>query len=481
MRKQKTVLCGTLAALLVTALPGMTVCAEPEETTAAVTTEVTVLTSAETVLTSEETTETTTTTTAVTRAPVSAMTYEETANGIKITSYRWLNELTVEIPAQIGGKPVCEIGPNAFQYCYADEILLPSSLLIIHDYAFAGCAYLKTLTVPDGCRYIGSHAFDGCEKLEAVTIPATVTDIGADAFAETPFFTSLTDEFAVFGKGVLCACRSISDAPVIPDGVITIAPQTFAGNTGIHKVTIPASVQRIQKKAFEGCTGLSQIDISGTPVEVAADAFAGTKWEESTQNGFLRLNDLFYAYRGTAASVTVPEDIRVIGEGAFAGNEKLVSAELPETLEEIGRNAFSGDTALVSVRVGKHLKKLGANAFSGCEKLTELYLPDTLEEIGEHAAGYRINAETGAAEPLNNGLTVFADAEAAVKYAADNSLKREPLPASEQTVPVVTEPEPEVTEEGFALPQDRTWIPAMLCGGVLLLAGIVVFVIRKRR
>ena len=470
--------CGVLTAFWLSAgLCAGTVFAEPDDS-AAETTLSADQTGTETTETTAETTEETTSVT--TRDPVSAMTYEETANGLRITSYTWLNELSVTIPVQIDGKTVSEIGPNAFQYCYADEIRLPASLLIIHDSAFAGCAYLKTVKIPTGCRYIGSRAFAGCELLETVSIPSTVTDIGADAFAGTPYFSGLSGDFVTLGKGVLCAYRGESDTPVIPDSVLTVAPKAFDGCTGVRKVTVPDTVKRIQSRAFDGCTALTQIELNGIPDEVAADAFAGTKWETEPKNGLLLLNGLLYACRDTAVSVTVPDGVKVIGEGAFADNEKIAAVQLPDSVEEIRRDAFSGDTALFSLRIGTGLRKIGRDAFAGCEKLTELYLPDTLESIGENAAGYRYNAETGAAEKMNNGLTLYADAEAAKEYAQKHGLKLEPLPESEQTVPEVTETTPPETHL-LELPEGNAWIPPMLCGGVLLLAGIVVFIIRKVR
>ena len=43
--------------------------------------------------------------------------------GICIQSFRWTCEKTVEIPAQIDGKPITEIGAEAFKYWYADAVL----------------------------------------------------------------------------------------------------------------------------------------------------------------------------------------------------------------------------------------------------------------------------------------------------------------------------------------------------------------------
>ena len=473
----------------------------PEETTSTTTASTTSATVTETTVTTEETTTTELTTTTVN--VLSRMEYEDTAGGgVRITRYNWLSENEVVLPDSIGGKNVTEIGTGAFQYCYADGISLPQGLLLIGDSAFAGCAYLKSVQIPSGCRYIGSSAFENCAALTDVTVPDTVTEIGGRAFADTPFWEAQTDEFVILGGGVLCRYQGSADRVTLPDTVKTIAPLAFFGNETIRAVTLPASVQRIRSTAFDGCTALSEVIAEEAPAFVEADAFRNTKWDTDPADDFLCIGDLLYGYRGKSAEVTVPDGIRVIGEAAFYGNARLSAVTLPDTAEEIRRTAFgscealqvaelgdnlksigdaafSGDKSLRFVRTGHGLTEIGGQAFAGCESLTELHLPDTLSEIGQNAIGYEPDPAGGAMRKMNTPVTLYSNAEAAKTYAKENGLISEPLPEEENTAPapVVTT----VPDEGlhFSTPEGTRWIPSLLAGGGLVLAGLIALFLRR--
>ena len=81
-----------------------------------------------------ETTTSATTTTAAettvttTRPVMDALQYEITDGEAVITAFSWLNETVVTIPDTIEGCPVTKIAPYAFQYCFADEVILPKTV-----------------------------------------------------------------------------------------------------------------------------------------------------------------------------------------------------------------------------------------------------------------------------------------------------------------------------------------------------------------
>ncbi|MBQ5334640.1 MAG: leucine-rich repeat domain-containing protein [Oscillospiraceae bacterium] len=472
--------------------------ASEETTTTSVTTTSTVT---ETTVTTEETATTELTTTTV--DVLSRLQYEETAGGgVRITRYNWLNENEVILPDSIGGKPVTEIGHAAFQYCYADGITLPQSVLLIGDSAFAGCAYLKSVQIPQGCRYIGSSAFENCAALTEVTVPDSVTEIGGRAFADTPFREAQTDEFVILGGGVLCYYQGSSARVTLPDSVKTVAPLAFFGNETLKAVTLPDSVQRIRSTAFDGCTALAEVQADAAPAVVEADAFRNTKWDTEPADDFLCIADLLYGYRGKSAEVTVPDGIRVIGEAAFYGNARLSAVTLPDTAEEIrrtafgscealqvaelgenmksiGDSAFSGDKSLRFVRAGHGLTQIGGQAFAGCESLTELHLPDTLSEIGRDAIGYEQDPADGAMRRMNTPVTLYSNAEAAKTYAKENGLISEPLPDEENTAPAPLVTTVPGEHPGFTAPEGTRWIPSLIAGGGLVLAGLIAFLLRK--
>ena len=443
--------------------------------------------------------------------PLAALTWEEDgAGGIRITAYRWTSETEVEIPAQLDGKPVTEIGDSAFRYCYADHVSLPETVTRIGKSAFEGCAYLQSAEIPASCEVIGASAFEDCERLESITVPETVREIGAHAFDGTRYYLQRDINYIILGDGILCHWdNDMIDGEAaeitIPDGVKTVGVEVFAERENLKTVHIPASVTRIQAGAFRGCKALETVDFAGETLdELAADAFADTAWRTGAKEDFLTLGDVLYAYCGTDTTVQIPEGIRVIGAGAFAENNVFTTLKLPDSVHEIregacrgctslqvatlgenvryiGDAAFAGCSTLKYLRAGHQLAHLGNDAFAGCFVLEEVYLPDTLAEIGTHALGYALPAEDGTYEKLRNSLTVYANAPAARAYAQENGIACEKLPEEENT-----EPAPEVTTlagSGMTLgrPTGTAWIPALALGGVLLLAGIIAAFARRKK
>ena len=85
----------------------------------------------------------------------------------------------VDIPAELGGKPVTSIGEYAFVYCNSlTEVTIPEGVTSIGVGAFAGCRSLTEVTIPEGVTSIGEWAFEGCSNLTKAIIPEGVTSIG---------------------------------------------------------------------------------------------------------------------------------------------------------------------------------------------------------------------------------------------------------------------------------------------------------------
>lgn len=73
-------------------------------------------------------------------------------------------------------------------------------------------------------------------------------------------------------------------------------------------------------------------------------------------------------------SVLLPNTLNYIGEGAFAGCDKLTEIVFPEELDSIGRYAFRSCVGLEEISLNTGIKKIGAGAFSHCTQLKEVDL-----------------------------------------------------------------------------------------------------------
>ncbi|MBQ8388066.1 MAG: leucine-rich repeat protein [Clostridia bacterium] len=93
------------------------------------------------------------------------------------------------------------------------------------------------------------------------------------------------------------------------------------------------------------------------------------------------------AYLGYEKELTVPAAIKnvpvtEINTYAMWDNQSLISLTLPDSMKKIGNGAFATCEKLETVNLGKGLEHLGDAAFSGCYALKNIELPETLTYLG---------------------------------------------------------------------------------------------------
>lgn len=93
-------------------------------------------------------------------------------------------------------------------------------------------------------------------------------------------------------------------------------------------------------------------------------------------------NGILKACQTDETEITIPDDVRVIGENVFKGMRKLIKAALPNSVEIIGSGAFKGCTMLSVINFPDALREVGGYAFHRCHSLENAILPDSVEKIG---------------------------------------------------------------------------------------------------
>ncbi|MGN0689362.1 MAG: leucine-rich repeat domain-containing protein [Oscillospiraceae bacterium] len=160
--------------------------------------------------------------------------FSDELEGIIIVSYTG-DFAEVEIPSQIGGKPVKCIGDYSFSNCQSiTEVTIPDSVTVIGENAFFGCYNLKSLIFPDSVQSIGKNAFDECSGLSAISLPDKITSI---------------EDFQFRG------CTSLTEI-VIPESVTYIGNGAFDSCINLSHISLPDSITAIGENAFDGCRAL---------------------------------------------------------------------------------------------------------------------------------------------------------------------------------------------------------------------------------
>ena len=279
----------------------------------------------------------------------------------------------------------------AFRYRSSlTSVTLPNSIIHIGNWAFYSCSSLTSINIPNSVTSIGDHAFDACKSLTSVTIPNSVELIGWEAFLD---------------------CKSLKSVK-IPDGVTHIMGKAFKNCSSLTSITIPSSVTSIGGDAFYGTAlyndpanwenGALYIDNCLIKVDNAYDGNftirANTRliadWAFSDCS-HLNIDPLFpYPSMNTnrkslactsVTSVTIPNSVKIIGEGAFRDCSSLTSVTIPNSVTSIGWNAFKGCSSLTSVTIPNSATSIGWNAFYGCSSLKSVTIPDGVTHIGERA------------------------------------------------------------------------------------------------
>lgn len=117
---------------------------------------------------------------------------------------------------------------------------------------------------------------------------------------------------------------------------------------------------------------------------------------------FLMDNDTLSKYTGTDTSVSVSDDVKYIGEEAFASNQYIENVKLGKNVKEIRHGAFANCTYLSKMMLPDSVEKIESAAFSSCTGLMNVTLGKNVETI-EPAAFAGCSNLTSVSIPKGNG------------------------------------------------------------------------------
>lgn len=258
----------------------------------------------------------------------------------------------------------------------------------IAEYALSGYKNVKTIELPSTIVRIDDNTL-GIASLERVTAAAGIEYIGRKAF-ESSVMISGQSGHIVIGNVFYLA----DNAKAAADGGV---------------VTIPAGVTVIAPGAFAQCAAVKELAFAGGEDKITyigARAFNGSGIEAADEDGFIIVNGILARYTGSAETVVVPDEVRVVAPYAFGRGVKNIVFRSNSQLSAIEDNAFTNAADLEKVAVyktGATVGSLGISGFAFANANGSAAANDTFVLILEGAAADSV-AETanGAVAWLND-------------------------------------------------------------------------------
>jgi len=89
-------------------------------------------------------------------------------------------------------------------------------------------------------------------------------------------------------------------------------------------------------------------------------------------------------------NTTIPNSVTEIGDYAFMWCDGLTSITIPNSVTEIGKWAFNGCTGLTSITIPNSVTSIGEWAFSDCDGLKTIIIKNPDVKIGDDAIPERV-------------------------------------------------------------------------------------------
>ena len=103
------------------------------------------------------------------------------------------------------------------------------------------------------------------------------------------------------------------------------------------------------------------------------------------KDGELMSNDGNLLLVDENGTLTLPDSVTKIGEGAFANVSGLKTIIIPGTVKTIGTGAFRNNITLEKVIIEEGVETIGVSAFQSCNNLVEVVLPESIKNIETQA------------------------------------------------------------------------------------------------
>ncbi len=278
-----------------------------------------------------------------------------------------------------------------------ETIKFGSAINILYDYAFAGCASLKTLDASlSKVETVSAYAFYGCKSLTAISLPSKVTTVGVSAFEGCTALENITatDNLVKVGENAFKGTAWLNAQPA---GAAMLAKVfvTFKGNDKV--ITIPATAASIADSALRGNTKVEEVIIPDNITYIGTNILTDTKVKKVSVPYIGPAVDaieglaISYLFGGSGAvnnAYSLPSSLKevvitsatMIPNQAFEGVQYITTVTIPSSVTAIGGGAFKNCAALETVNYNAAVATLATDSFAG-SPVSEVNFGDDVKTI----------------------------------------------------------------------------------------------------
>ncbi len=255
------------------------------------------------------------------------------------------------------------------------ELVVPSDITTVPQYAFSGCTGITKVTIPEGVRTIGAYAFYKCTDIQEVTVPKTVATINKYAFE----YCTAIEKIYITDLSAWCKIKLYNYA-----SPARYAKELYLNDSLVTELVIPNDVTSIGSAYTFGSLGkITSVKIHASVTTIAADAFDLPELESITVDegnaSFCSEGGVLYNKAKTEmlqvpkcinGEVVIPSGVKKIAEKAFYGCTGLTGVTIPDTVQSIGEQAFAGCTGLTKIIIPSSVVYMNSETFKDCTGLT---------------------------------------------------------------------------------------------------------------
>ncbi|MDO4870139.1 MAG: leucine-rich repeat protein [Bacillota bacterium] len=347
--------------------------------------------------------------------------FKENKDGELVTPWKSCSDQLIRVVIEDG---ITHISDQLFRNIPIREVEFKgTSLRSIGEYAFDDTA-ITSLELPEGLESIGDGAFR-YTRLQSVTLPDSIRHLSPYCFSAIKELENiqLTPTMETIPEGAFQEAGALKEV-VIPEGITTVGYQAFEDCYELESVTLPQSLKTIDDYAFTNCGALKKLDLPPALEKLGYESLNGCSLEEvnglenvdyvgrnalgkggfaenylTPENDMIIIGKTLYSYTGSAGEFNVPEGIAAIGDMAFANvgpkaenedieettNAQVTKVTIPDSVKFIGKGAFAGCTNMEGIVLPDGSTQIENHGFQNCKNLKDIDLPDALEYLGEYA------------------------------------------------------------------------------------------------